>query len=324
MRCVLRVSWQARYPSTACQGSSDRVPVAPVESSPRRVEWHPWEEPPSGLYLADGTPAGLRIIEKSNWTGRGLDFARADWPRVKAREDFGRPGVYVLRGLGDDGQMRVYIGEADELRSRLTQHFSGPSSKDFWERAVAFTSKDENLNKAHVRFLESRLVALGHEAKRAALENGNVPAAPSLSESDRAEAETFLEEMLVIYPLLGIDAFTPPPKGADPSEQLELHGRGIAARGRDAAEGFIVYEGSTAAANEVASLHEYIRKVRANLRASGVLVMDGAHLKLVQDYTFSSPSTAAATLLGRSANGRTAWKDAKGRSLREIQEAAAK
>ena len=164
------------------------------------------------MFLADGTPAGLRIIEKSNWTGRALDFARADWPKVKAREDFGRPGVYVLRGVGPDGEMRVYIGEADELRSRLAQHISGSSSKDFWERAVAFTSKDENLNKAHVRFLESRLIALGDEAKRATLENGNLPAAPALSEYDRAEAEAFLDEMLVIYPLLGIDAFAPPPK----------------------------------------------------------------------------------------------------------------
>ena len=276
------------------------------------------------IFLADGTPAGLRIIEKSNWTGRALDFARADWPKVKARDDFGRPGVYVLRGVGPDGEMRVYIGEADELRSRLAQHIAGTNSKDFWERAVAFTSKDENLNKAHVRFLESRLIALGHEAKRATLENGNLPAAPALSEYDRAEAEAFLDEMLVIYPLLGIEAFAPPPKGVAPAERLELHGRQIAAHGRDAAEGFIVFEGSTAAPTEVASLHDYIRKLRATLQLSGVLAVDGACLRLTQDYTFGSPSTAAATLLGRSANGRLAWKDAKGRSLKEIQEAAAK
>jgi len=275
------------------------------------------------IFLADGTPLGLRILEKTNWTGRGFDFARADWPKVRVRDDFGRPGVYVLRGLGDDGQIRVYVGEADELRSRINQHFSGPGSKDFWERAVAFTSKDENLNKAHVRFLEARLVALGLAAKRAKLENGNAPTTPALSEYDRAEAETFLDEMLVIYPLLGIDAFAPPPRQVDAAIRLHLRGRGILAQGRDAAEGFVAYEGSTAALTEVNSLHDYVRKLRTTLRSTGVLVDAGPELRLAQDYTFSSPSMAAAVMLGRSANGRTEWKDATGKTLKAIQEAAA-
>ena len=274
------------------------------------------------VFLADGTPLGLRIIEKSNWTGRGFDFARADWPKVRTRDDFGRPGVYVLRGLGDDGQMRVYIGEADELRSRINQHFSGAGSKEFWERAVAFTSKDENLNKAHVRFLEARLIALGQEAKRARIENSNAPAVPSLSEYDRAEAGTFLDEMLVIYPLLGIDAFAPPPTQADPSQLLYLRGHGVIAQGRDAAEGFVVFEGSTAATIEADYLHDYVRKLRATLRSTGVLVEADSGLRLAQDYTFNSPSTAAAVMLGRTGNGRTEWKDATGKTLKALQEAA--
>ena len=275
------------------------------------------------VFLADGTPLGLRILEKTNWTGRGFDFSRADWPRVRVRDDFGRPGVYVLRGLGDDGQVRVYVGEADEFRSRINQHYAGPGAKEFWERAVAFTGKDENLNKAHVRFLESRLVALGLAAKRAKLENGNAPAIPALSEYDRAEAETFLEEMLVIYPLLGIDAFAPPAKHVDSTPHLHLHGRGIRAEGRDAAEGFIVFEGSTAAATEAPYLHDYVRKLRATLRSTGVIVQASSGLRLAQDYTFNSPSTAAAVLLGRTGNGRTEWKDATGKTLKAIQEAAA-
>src|SRR4051794_3778978 len=91
------------------------------------------------IFLADGTPLGLRILEKSNWTGRGFDFARIEWTRVRTRDDFSKPGVYVLTGVQDDGNMRVYIGEADELRTRINQHFSGPGAKDFWTRAVAFT-----------------------------------------------------------------------------------------------------------------------------------------------------------------------------------------
>ena len=40
------------------------------------------------------------------------------------------------------------------------------------------------------------------------------------------------------------------------------------------------------------------------------------------DYTFNSPSTAAGVMLGRSANGRVEWKDATGRTLKDLQTAA--
>ncbi len=276
------------------------------------------------IFLADGTPLGIRIVEKSNWTGRGIDFARADWLRARSRDDFARPGVYVLTGVGDDGLARVYIGEADVLLTRINQHFSGPGAKEFWTRAVAFMSKDENLNKAHVRYLESRLVALGQAAKRAKLENAAVPAAPSLSEYDRAEAEAFLDEMLVVYPLLGVDAFIPPPTTSVQSQPvLHLKGRGISAQGRDTPEGFVVHAGSLAAKGDVPSLHEYVRTLRKALVENGVLTQDPLGLRVTQDYTFNSPSTAAAVLLGRSSNGRMDWKDANGVPLKTLQEAAA-
>jgi hypothetical protein len=276
------------------------------------------------IFLADGTPLGIRIVEKSNWTGRGIDFARADWLRARTRDDFARPGVYVLTGVGDDGLARVYIGEADVLLTRINQHFSGPGAKEFWTRAIAFMSKDENLNKAHVRYLEARLVALAQAAKRAKIENVAVPSAPSLSEYDRAEAEAFLDEMLVVYPLLGVDAFVPPPTAPAPSQPvLYLKGRGITAQGRDTAEGFVVHEGSIASKGEVPSLHEYVRALRKTLIGNGVMAPDALGYRVSQDYTFNSPSTAAAVLLGRSSNGRMDWRDAKGVPLKTLQEAAA-
>lgn len=273
------------------------------------------------IFLADGTPLGLRVIEKSNWSGRGFDFARADWPRVRPRDEFGHPGVYVLSGLDDDGQSHVYIGEADELRTRLNQHNAGSGSKAFWERAVAFTSKDENLNKAHVRFLEARLVALAQAAKRVTLENSNVPAQPALSEYDRAEAEAFLVEMLLIYPLLGIDAFEQPAVKPEPEGMLSLVGRGVTAQGRDTSSGFVVLKGSRAAKTEAATLSPFMRTRRQALVSIGVLVLEGETFLLTQDYAFSSPSTAAGVMLGRSANGLTEWRRG-GKTLKAIREAA--
>ena len=109
------------------------------------------------LFLAEGVSDGLWIVEKSNWTGVGLMCPRASYPRARSRDELTRPGVYVLVGPSETGgdRSRVYIGEADVLSKRLDQHFA---SKDFWTRAMVFTSKDQNLNKAHVRYLEARLV----------------------------------------------------------------------------------------------------------------------------------------------------------------------
>ena len=269
------------------------------------------------IFLADGKPTGLRVLEKSNWTGRGLDFARVEWPTVRTRADFDRPGVYLLTGPTDEGATLAYIGEADELRKRLNQHHA---NKDFWTRAMVFTSKDQVLNKAHVRYLEARLIGLARAAKRVKLDNGTNPPLPTLGESDQAEVEAFLDDMLVIYPLVGVDAFVPPVVStAQPL--LHLKGRGAEAQGDDGLDGFVVRAGSCAAANEVPSIHAYLTTQRADLVAAGVLVPDGSRLRFVEDWTFNSPSTAAGVVLGRSANGRMEWRNAANVTLKELQAA---
>jgi hypothetical protein len=123
------------------------------------------------LYLADGRADGFRLVEKSNWTGLGLVSSRSDYPRARKREEYSRPGVYLLTGPASGSGLKdqLYIGEADDVRERVDQHLK---NKDFWTAVVAFTSKDENLNKAHVRYLEARLVQLASKAGRVKLLNG--------------------------------------------------------------------------------------------------------------------------------------------------------
>ena len=232
-----------------------------------------------------------------------------------------RTGVYFLWGPGDSGQLqRVYVGEGDALLPRLDSH---ARHKDFWTHAVVFTSKDQNLNKAHVQHLEARLVALAAEAKRCELDNGNVPQLPSLSEADAADAEGYLADLLLCLPIVGVSFFEKPRASAPKSRDLFLRAKGIEARGYDGAEGFVVRVGSAAVKKEVPSIHAYLSDLRQVLLAKEVLEDAGAAYRLSQDYTFNSPSTAAGVLLGRSANGRVEWKDAEGQSLKEIQEAEA-
>ncbi|MES1933498.1 hypothetical protein T35B1_12856 [Salinisphaera shabanensis T35B1] len=280
------------------------------------------------IFLADGTPEGLRVVEKSNWTGRAVVVSRSEIGRALARDELRQPGVYVLTGPAEDGAPRLYVGEADVLGDRLKQHVAG---KEFWTRAVAFTSTNEGLNKAHVRYLESRLIEMAKRANQWAVENGTAPAVPPLSEADRADAEWFLGEMLVIFPVLGIDAFESAAGQARPETsstqpqptELCLDERGARARGREVADGFVVLEGSMARLDETGSIHEHMRDLRQQLQDRGVLIRDGQGLRFAQDFRFNSPSSAAGVLVGGSANGRICWKDERGRTLKSLQEVRA-
>ena len=271
------------------------------------------------LFLAEGVPDGLWVVEKSNWTGLAFMCPRASYPRSRSREEFSRPGVYVLVGPAEDipDRERIYVGEADVLSKRLDQH---QANKDFWTRAVLFTSKDQNLNKAHVRYLEARLLRLANDANRAEVDNGNVPGLPSLSEAEAAEMDAFLDEMLTIYPVLDVRAFDriEAPAG---SRRLRISGPAANGEGADTPEGFVVFEGSLARADPQV-IQPYVGSLRDQLRADGVLEPQGESLRFTRDYLFSSPSTAAGVVLGRIANGRVEWKDEHGRTLREIDEAS--
>ncbi|MEY4756885.1 MAG: hypothetical protein RJA34_1783 [Pseudomonadota bacterium] len=88
----------------------------------------------------------------------------------------------------------------------------------------------------------------------------------------------------------------------------------------------MVRAGSQAVMDSAPSMAQHVRgmfDLRQELISNGVLALLGALYQFTQDYTFSAPSTAAAVVLGRSANGRVEWKGADGRTLKEIQEAEA-
>ena len=278
------------------------------------------------IFLTDGTPDGLRLVEKANWTGLALVAPRSLYSQVRSRGEFDRPAVYLLRGPDDErsGGTKLYIGEADCARSRLDTHFR-KEGWEWWEDLFVFTSKDENLNKAYIRHLEARLIDIATKAKRARLANLQSPQGPRLSEADQADAEGFLANMLLLYPVLGIDAFEQPRRDDASSTGfplLYLRAEDTDATGRDLPVGFVVYEGSTGRIRNAPAMRDARVAWRANLLADGVFIEKEGRFHLTQDYTFSSPSAAALCLLGRSANGRAEWKDEDGTTLKAIQEAA--
>jgi hypothetical protein len=275
------------------------------------------------LFLPRGDAKSLRTAEISNWTGKAVAAPRTEIDELLAREELEKAGVYIL--IGNDpltNAPRAYIGEAEVIRERLKQH----KTKEFWVSAIVFVSKDENLTKAHVRYLESRLLAEAAKVNRFTLEQNQAGGA-KLPESDREDMEVFLARIRQLLPVLGSDIFAPIAQAAakaQPGGVLYCRIKGAEGRGQRTVNGFVIFRGSTAVLEERPSAenYPYVMAQRKQLIAEGVLTEKDGFLAFARDAEFSSPSAAAAVIHGGSANGLIAWKTEGGKSLKQLDEQA--
>lgn len=277
------------------------------------------------VYLIDGVPSGLLTAEIINWTGKVVVAPRSGLAGLKKRDEARRTGVYLLVGPDPDdpSRDRVYVGEADNVYNRLLSH-DRDDSKDFWTRAAVIISKDENLTKAHARYLESRLISTIVNAGRAALHNNTNPDPVSMPEPDVADMEFFLDQVLVVGPVLGF-AFLQPRADASAATRssFELSVVGARANAIEVNDEFVVLKGATARKEGVESWTSF-RKLRDNLVQAGKLADsdDPDFYVFTEDTSFGSPSAGAAVVAGRNINGRQSWKHIEtGQSYGEWKEA---
>lgn len=219
------------------------------------------------LFLPHGDAKRLRVGEVSNWTGKALAAPRTELEDLLAREEAGSAGVYFLFGSdSENGDPLAYIGEAEIIRDRLKQH----KSRDFWNSVVIFVSKDENLTKAHIRYLENRIMQEAQQTARYRLENSN-STNPRLPESDREDMEVYLSRIQQVLPVLGSDLLTPlvsATSDSDSRKALVCTNKGAVARGSRAEGGFIVYRNSTAVVTERPSAkaqHPFVVELRKKI-----------------------------------------------------------
>jgi hypothetical protein len=167
------------------------------------------------VFVADGDPDGVRLVDRLNWTGVGVVFPRDRWHVARNRVELGRTGIYILVGYkeGDEDLPTLYIGEGDVVRDRIESH---AQTKEFWEHAYVFTTSNSGLNKAHVRWLERELIQQAKKAARSKLDNGTAPPEPPLGEAERADSRAFLQEILQVLPIMGLRAFEEPKAIATP------------------------------------------------------------------------------------------------------------
>lgn len=272
------------------------------------------------IFLVHGDAKRLRTAELSNWTGKALAAPRNEFDGLLARDEAQGSGVYFLTGVdAENDRAAVYIGEAESIRDRLKSHLE----KDFWNHVIFFVSKDENLTKAHIRYLEGRLIEQAKEVGRATVTNSQGSGA-KLPESDREDMEIFLEKVHQLLPTLGADFLVPTTvqqmaKAKQSSLICEI--KGLQAVGAQSATGFVVFKGSQAVLEERPAAHKYpwVINSRKRLLDDGTLVEEGGALVFARDTEFPSPSTAAAVIHGGTANGLVAWKSKDGKTLKELE-----
>lgn len=294
------------------------------------------------IFLPHGEPTGLRIARRSHWSGEVLMCPRTLYPAIAGRPEFARTGAYVLVGPAEDGSGSncVYIGESDNVRTRMKDH---DLKKTFWDDLVVITKTDGSLHKADVRYLEARLFELAVRSPLAVVENVKKPMPPQPTEAHKADLDSFLEDVLAILRLLGVSTFSTgprpaaaptnliPPAPTVPASPTAVTGEfffsfgGATGRMTATADGFVLHAGEGVVRADKLSIGATYKALRQKLLDKDALVPIAGkpdHLRLVEDLPLRSPSAAGAILYGGNVNGRTQWKDVTGRTLAEREAAA--
>jgi len=270
------------------------------------------------LFIFDGNPNGRIMCELSNWNGRVYKVSRNDLNELEKRNDAKHTGVYFLFGKNENNDTSVYVGEAENIISRLKQHIA---DENYWNDAIAVISKDNLLNKAHVKYLENEFYTLASESGRAILVNKSTPTRSSISEYDEAMLKEFVENAKLLVNTLGYKVFDLISESTvtTPDEKQVFYikaTRGAMGKGIIVSDGFAVLKGSVIADSVTPSFPASSSKRRNMLLESGII---DSNYMFTKDYVFTSPSLAADIVMGRSANGLTEWKTETGTPLKDLQ-----
>jgi Domain of unknown function (DUF4357) len=281
------------------------------------------------IYLPSGDPAGVRVANLTTRTVRVFEVPRSLLSEFLKRPEAGQVGVYYLFGSNDDETPQCYIGQSGNVGVRLQQH---TGTKDFWTKAMVAVSLTNEWTSTHAAYLEWLSVSRATAAGRYVLLNGNQASNPFTPEPLEADCQEFIETVAVLLATLGAPVLESIKTGStnsgqtgsatDESDELFLRHSACDARGYLTSEGMLVLAGSRGRPGLVPSAPTSIGKQRDSLKAEGVISVNDKELVFLKDYLFSSPSAAGCVLTGRSTNGRTGWRNAKGLSINDLEQLA--
>lgn len=262
-------------------------------------------------YLIDGDPKGTQYSFISNKICQMFVVPRSNLSYLNEQEKLQKPAFYILIGEDEETKPQAYIGETENFKERVKDH---DNKKAFWQKALIFVSKDEDMTKADVQYLEYNAIAEAKKANTFVLnENKQTPKAPNLPEHQRDAIEEFFEDIKFLASFMGCNIF-------DITQPKEEHLFYIKTRKCDAkgfynSTGFTVLAGSVLA-NKCAPSFKWKEKREKTIHEYANLENDNWVMN--SDKTFSSPSTAADFCIGSSNNGWLVWKDKEGNTLDSV------
>ena len=286
------------------------------------------------MFLMDGEVTGKIKCTLSNWTGVIYKIPRIQLGDLKSRDEMKQSGIYFLFGRDEDKQKDVtYIGQATTRKNgegvllRIQEH-TRDTHADYFNDVIILTTQNNSFGPTEISYLENKFTQLAKEAGRYIVKNGNDPNPGNVTEEKESELDEIVENTLMIIGTLGYRVFVPMTKEVSQDltdnhstylylkRKTKKSNKVIEATCERTTEGFVVLEGSQVEIKDSPYLPASLKEMRQNLIAYRV-IQDGV---LREKQLFSSPSYAAAFLLGMQTNGRTDWKDQDGRTLKELEE----
>ncbi len=160
------------------------------------------------LFITGDDPRSLRTVELDNWWGMAVMGRRSYFKKALAREELSRSCIYLLiRSAGGDDLPEVYVGESDDFVQRYA---ASPFPIPF-DSFVVFTNKDDNLTRAHVKWLEREVwELLSQNEGKVRIANRSTPTGSKLPEAETASMGTFLGNMIYVLEALGFAFFEDP------------------------------------------------------------------------------------------------------------------
>lgn len=263
-------------------------------------------------YLVNGDPKGTRYAFISNKICQMFVVPRSNLEYLDKPKKLQKPAFYILIGEDESAKPQAYIGETENFKERVKDH---DQKKTFWQKALIFVSKDADMTKADVQYLEYIAVQLAKELNRYNLqENKQTPKEPNLPEYQKDAMDEFFEDIKFLTSFIGITIFESAPVNRLPIFFFKR--RGAEARGIYDGNGFTVLNGSKLSKDIVSSCHAIER--REMIVKNYSQIDKNGHPILTSDVSFSSPSTASGICGGCSSNGWIDWKNAEGQTLDEI------
>ena len=286
------------------------------------------------MFLMDGEVTGKIKCTLSNWTGVIYKIPRIQLADLKSRDEMKQSGIYFLFRRDEDKQKNItYIGQATNRKNgegvllRVQEH-TRDSHADYFNDVIILTTQNNSFGPTEISYLENKFTQLAKESGRYIVKNGNEPNPGNVTEEKQSDLDEGVENVLMIVGTLGYRVFIPMTTKVDQQARNEVEqylylkrkmkksDQIIEAKCERTTEGFVVLEGSQVEMIDSPAIPTSLKELRKELIKANVI--KGGILQEKQ--LFSSPSYAAAFVLGMNTNGRMDWKDKDGKTLKELEE----